>query len=292
MIDWIVNLQGKYPKNVYVYSAGRSYEGRDIPVVVLSNGDGNRNKNTIVVDAGVHAREWISHAEALFIISQLAENSTNHQDLLQTLNWIIIPIANPDGYVYTQTDDRLWRKNRRPSKNSSCIGTDLNRNFGYNWGELGASDHPCHLLYRGESAFSEKETKIIKKVLNIYRKRTKFYLSLHAYGNILLYPLNVGSSEKLEFLAKIGADAILKATRTKYRVGTPESVIGYAASGASIDYALGVLQIPFALGMELPGGGITGFDPPTSFIEPILRETWIGIRAMAKYVAEKYSEKK
>ena len=28
---------------------------------------------------------------------------------------------------------RLWRKNRKPNKSNSCIGTDLNRNFAYKW---------------------------------------------------------------------------------------------------------------------------------------------------------------
>ena len=37
--------------------------------------------------------------------------------------------------------DRMWRKNRSKSKTllniiSNCKGTDLNRNFAYNWGEL------------------------------------------------------------------------------------------------------------------------------------------------------------
>ena len=32
--------------------------------------------------------------------------------------------------------DRFWRKNRSPSVvNSSCIGTDLNRNWNYQWGQ-------------------------------------------------------------------------------------------------------------------------------------------------------------
>ena len=30
--------------------------------------------------------------------------------------------------------DRLWRKNRRPNKGSECIGTDLNRNWQFQWG--------------------------------------------------------------------------------------------------------------------------------------------------------------
>ncbi len=41
----------------------------------------------------------------------------------------IIPVPNPDGYVYTWDVDRLWYKNRSPTGNEECIGIDMNRNW-------------------------------------------------------------------------------------------------------------------------------------------------------------------
>lgn len=41
----------------------------------------------------------------------------------------ILPVLNPDGYEYTHTHDRMWRKNR--AQYGECIGVDLNRNFRY-----------------------------------------------------------------------------------------------------------------------------------------------------------------
>ena len=34
---------------------------------------------------------------------------------------------NPDGYAWTQSDDRLWRKTRSPNAGTSCLGCDPNR---------------------------------------------------------------------------------------------------------------------------------------------------------------------
>merc|ERR1712241_1631412 len=64
-------------------------------------------------------------------------------------------VANPDGYEYTFTDDRLWRKTRSPQ--GICYGVDPNRNFAYHWGELGVSTNPCSDTFCGDRAFSEVE---------------------------------------------------------------------------------------------------------------------------------------
>lgn len=40
----------------------------------------------------------------------------------------IVPILNPDGYEYTHTCDRMWRKNKA-KHGGVCVGVDLNRNF-------------------------------------------------------------------------------------------------------------------------------------------------------------------
>lgn len=88
----------------------------------------------------------------------------------------------------------------------------------------------------------------------------------------------------------------------------------YAAAGGSDDYALGVVNIPISITMELPSGGATGFvefifkimrfmsgngklfvdmsgfDPPPNKIEGIVQESWIGIKAMALLVGEKFEK--
>ena len=61
-------------------------------------------------------REWISPATVMWIVKELVEGAGavggEAADLVDNLNWHILPVTNPDGYLYSQTTDRLWRKTR------------------------------------------------------------------------------------------------------------------------------------------------------------------------------------
>lgn len=97
-------------------------------------------------------------------------------DFLLTLN------TGP-GFIYSQTNDRLWRKNRQILNGSSCVGIDLNRNWPYKW-DLpdGASTDPCNELYRGEAAGDSTEIPgLIAKLSEIKTKQgLKLYIDWHS----------------------------------------------------------------------------------------------------------------
>ncbi|XP_017009388.2 carboxypeptidase B1 [Drosophila takahashii] len=290
--QYIEDLAGKYPTRVFLKTVGKSYEGRWLKTITITNGDARRNKNVILVDGGFHAREWISPAAAVYLIDQLVNNSQENADLLQDFDWVILPVVNPDGYEYTQlsADTRMWRKTRRPSSND-CIGTDPNRNFDFHWNEEGASLDPCDNTYAGAKAFSEPEALVVGDLIHSYVGRGKFYLTLHSYGSLILYPWGWTAAvpdtvEDLDEVAQEGKNAILEATGTVYTAGPSTTTINYAAAGASDDYAFNA-GFPISFTMELPAGG-TGFDPPASDIDHIVKETWVGITAMARRVIKKY----
>ncbi|XP_017041460.1 carboxypeptidase B [Drosophila ficusphila] len=290
--QFIEDLAKEYPSRVFLKTVGKSYEGRSLKTITITNGDARRNKNVFLVDGGFHAREWISPATAVYLISQLVENLEENADLLQDFDWVILPVVNPDGYEFTQTsaDNRLWRKTRKPSS-ADCIGTDPNRNFDFHWNEEGASPDPCALDYAGPKAFSEPEAVVMADLIHSYADRGKMYLTLHSYGSLILYPWGWTTDvpdtvDDLHEVAEAGQQAILEDTGTVYRIGPSTETIGYAASGASDDYAFNA-GFPISFTMELPFGG-TGFDPPASDIDHLVKETWVGIAAMARKVREKY----
>ena len=87
-------------EDVSLFIIGYSYEGRSIYGVKISSG-GNKTKPAILIDAGIHAREWISPVTALYAISELVKEK--NKGLYENVDWYIIPLLNPDGYEYTHS---------------------------------------------------------------------------------------------------------------------------------------------------------------------------------------------
>ncbi|KAK2090483.1 Carboxypeptidase B, partial [Saguinus oedipus] len=109
-------------------------------------------------------------------------------ELLDKLDFYVLPVVNVDGYIYTWTKNRLWRKTRSTHAGSSCFGTDLNRNFDAGWCKIGASQNPCDETYCGSAAESEKETKALADFIRKNLSSIKAYLTIHSYSQMMLYP--------------------------------------------------------------------------------------------------------
>ena len=69
---------------------------------------------------------------ASYLIKELLEGGG--AQYLKSFNFHILPVANPDGYEFSRTKERLWRKNRSINPLApECVGVDLNRNWDYNF---------------------------------------------------------------------------------------------------------------------------------------------------------------
>ncbi|KAJ2945718.1 hypothetical protein O0L34_g559 [Tuta absoluta] len=279
-------LAKTYPKIANVQTIGKSYEGRELKVLRISNG--NPKNKAVFIDGGIHAREWISPATVTFFMNQLVENFDVEDDYMRNIDWYIVPVVNPDGYEYTHRSDRIWRKNRKPGiAGRACYGTDLNRNFGYRWGGKGASANPCSEIFRGSRAFSEPESKAVSDFIKNSGRKFSGYLTYHSYGQYLLYPWGYDNAvppdyERLQLVGDNIAKAIQQAGGSQYQVGSSSGLL-YPAAGGSDDWAK-AQGIKYSYTIELSDTGKYGFILPTQFIEPVAKENYVGLKVLAQEI--------
>lgn len=125
---------------------GHSYEGRPIRVVRPPA----EEPDTLII-CGLHGREWASVSACLELADTVKHSA-------------VIPLANPDGYEYSWTTDRLWTKNRQPTALSFCTGHNLARGLTENYDE---SATQCAESYCGDAAEIEAISKYAKKFKRI-----------------------------------------------------------------------------------------------------------------------------
>jgi len=281
------NLAARCPTGVSceTFVVGLSHEGREIKGLrIFGSGSGRKG---VWLDATIHAREWLSTATHLKIVKHLIDDSSDPQvaALLQAYDWWLVPVSNPDGYVYTQTD-RLWRKNRRPNAGSSCVGTDLNRNYNQMWGNAGASTSFCSETYRGSSAASEVETQVVQAALLSRGASLLVSIHFHTYGHLWLMPWGSTNTDgscnyanddaEMLVVANAAADAVQRTwNEAVWKRGNSCATI-YPASGITMDYSKGVAGVKYTFTPELRGNS---FVVPAVQIQPSFVEVWNGLTA-------------
>ncbi|KAK5898596.1 hypothetical protein CgunFtcFv8_015998 [Champsocephalus gunnari] len=290
--SWMFEMNRTHSDLVDMFSVGKSYEGR--PLYVLQIGKRSRQqKKAVWIDCGVHAREWIGPAFCQWFVKE-AINSYQYDSvtrrLLNQLSFYIMPVFNVDGYHFSWTTDRFWRKTRSKNHKFHCRGTDANRNWKVKWCEEGASSHPCDDTYCGPFPESEPEVKAVAKFLRKNRKRVKAYISIHAYAQMLLYPYSykyatIPNFSCVESAAHSAVSALYSAYGVRYRYG-PASTTLYVSSGSSIDWAYRN-GISYAFAFELRDTGYYGFLLPESLISPTCTETLRAVKAIASGLLKK-----
>ncbi len=199
MVAEIMAAQTDYPDLVQVFSIGQSYQGRDIWVAKVSDHVAtDEAEPEVLIDALHHAREHLGTEQALYLLKVLTHDYATDplvKRLVDSRETYIVFALNPDGMQYDLTGSpyRAWRKNRQPTMGSSSVGTDLNRNYDYDWGCChGSSGSPGSLTYRGKKPFSAPETQamrdFVKSRVVAGRQQITMHLTLHTNGQLVLWP--------------------------------------------------------------------------------------------------------
>lgn len=91
--------------DVEFVEAGYTDENRTLAYLRINSktSEEGTQRPIVIIEAGVNPREWITIPTALNIANKLIEG--NQTKLAQNLEWIILPVLNPDGYEFTHNSN-------------------------------------------------------------------------------------------------------------------------------------------------------------------------------------------
>lgn len=283
MVSELQQIAAAYPNITRLVDIGDSWEktqglaDRDIWALKISdqpNADDVSEPDVLIMGCH-HARELITVEIPLALAALLTQNYANGGILQALVNareiWIV-PMVNPDGHVYVETTDPMWRKNRNTNGYEAPIlqGVDLNRNYGYMWGydDVGSSPFPASESYRGSAAFSEPETRAIRDLVEAHN--FTFSLSYHSYGDLFLFPwgyqpLDTPDDPVFNFLGRVYS------LFNGYTYGNILDGLMYTTNGDTDDWMYGeqsskdkVFGVTVEVGDE--------FQPPSSEVPTLVNE--------------------
>ena len=284
---------------------GQSYEGRDIWAIKLSSSNSDNTfpnpKPAIVINGCQHAREWITTMATTYLIEhlpQLYDYDSNWNLFLDEVDVYIIPVVNPDGYVYTWEKDRWWRKNRQTNVGSECVGTDLNRNWDFDWnGAESTSEDPCSYIYVGSGPFSAPETSVVSQYVSSIPNLVN-HIDVHNYSALIVGPWSSSDeptedNDEIFCLGTQMQSAVSNTNNYPYLFGTGTvNELLYLISGGMVDWIYGGLSSLSFLYELRPASlyyfdsswnGLDAFDNEEEEILPTCEEFFQGVKEMIKW---------
>ena len=205
MLDDLSQLAERYPEFLSYELRDTTYQGRQIPLVMLGNAESGR---FVMVQASMHAREYMATLLVMAMLEHYAESYRRNtlykdvslRDVFQQVCFVILPMVNPDGVEIAQrgvdgavTEDvRSWvRRNTRAGVRSDQIksnarGVDLNRNFYNGFGrDRRRVSSKSYSYYPGAQPCSEVESRFLLDVSA--QHDYALFLNYHTKGNLVYY---------------------------------------------------------------------------------------------------------
>ncbi|KAF6028417.1 CPA1 [Bugula neritina] len=241
---WMMAKEKEFPSIMKVESIGKTYERMEQYIAKI--GEPGVDKPIIWIDSGIHGREWISVTTGVNIIDKLLNGYKTKDpqvlELLKNFDWYILPVANPDGYIFThysgvreiveKNEDQLW---------NGMYGADPNRNGTTNGAKLAAQDYRiCLAITESLPNYTQLRAVLVRPLCLVCKQLPQDYRQLLSAG-------------------QAAAAAMRKSSGAIYQVGRVPDFI-YEASGSSMDWVKATLGTKYVFGLELS--------------QPVLKTTW------------------
>lgn len=279
------SLAAAHPDQVAVSSYGTSVQGRPLLLVKLSDDvHTDKHEPEVLFTCAQHAREHITVEMCLHIVRRMAQGYGTDPAITRLLKsreiWVM-PMANPDGAEYDISTGlfAMWRKNRQPTPGTRQIGTDLNRNWGDEWGCCdGSSSDPSSETYHGPGPFSAPETAQLRNWVNSRViggvQQITAHIDFHSFSELVLWPYGFTNSDTGPGLNKSDADTFRKLGEQMAATNgyTPEQSSHLYINDGSIGDWMWEQHHIWSYTFEMYPTSLTqgGFYPPASVID---RET-------------------
>jgi len=160
-------------------------------------------------------------------------------------------------------------------------GVDLNRNYGFHYGETKGDSNQCGETFRGPNAFSEPETKAVRSFVSGDKHITSA-MNFHSFGNMWIHPFNYMKVANkfpkttlhsvVDFYKEFGKEVH---ENSDGAYGNAIEMVNYATDGEASDWMLGergIISFSPELGSLNPQA--QDFIIPKSLIFSVIQENF------------------